>query len=229
LSDINLGNDLGARLLSGISSSIEELSLLHKIGLTGLAGGAIISDLLQSMPNLKTLRCSRNPLGARGAQALYPGLAAHPTLKVLDLRECMIRSQGLLAVVDALVEGTTTIEDICLDGNRIRANGLAHLTRLFQHSSSVEEIDVDNNPGLFCLIMKRVQDPFFVRCKILRSYPCVWILVDYLVMPSLHYSKLSQSTRHYTICLFTTMFSFKDKIVGVYLKRYPMSSFRHCA
>jgi Ran GTPase-activating protein (RanGAP) involved in mRNA processing and transport len=180
LCDAYLGNNQGARLLSGLHgvTFVRELTLSN-LGLRGRTGGATISALLQSMPCLKRLGCRYNPLGVRGARALQPGIRTNTTVEELDLQGCSIRSEGLLAVVDALVEGnkTSAVKVLGLDGNRIRANGIPHLIRLLQQhrSSSVTKLDLDSNPGMFeneertALLVNALQQKSELNCLRLNS------------------------------------------------------------
>jgi hypothetical protein len=126
---------------------------LVDVGLEGAAGGEVVSTLMQNNSNLKLLFFRFNPLGVQGARALQSGIRGNQTVHTLVLQQCQLGDQGVSLVVDAILEGNTKIKILSLHGNHITASGLPHVTRLLrllrQRDSSLEALDLDNNPGLF--------------------------------------------------------------------------------
>jgi hypothetical protein len=108
--------------------------------------------LLQNNSTLTRLVVeSSGNLGVQEARALQRRIRGNQAKLQLSLHDCRLGVEGLSVIVDAILEGNTTISHLGLNNNNITAIGLRHVTRLLQQrpSSAVVSIRLDNNPGMF--------------------------------------------------------------------------------
>jgi hypothetical protein len=140
LEDVSMTGNLESievsRLLSALhgNRNVQSVELLQSQAcLDGAATGAVLSGLLQNVPQLKHLQCSHD-LGPEVARALQTGLRlANRTLDWLTLHYCDLGDEGVSLLVDGLLEGTTIVKEIGLVGNNITSAGLCHIARLLEH------------------------------------------------------------------------------------------------
>lgn len=96
LKQMNLGNKGGRRLLFGLhgNNSVTRLDLCS-VGSEGVAGGAIISELLQHNPRLTALFCATLRLGVEGVRAFQASLRGNQTMQSFGLGHCYLDDEGI--------------------------------------------------------------------------------------------------------------------------------------
>jgi hypothetical protein len=110
----------------------------------------------------------------------------------LGLDDCDLGDEGISLLVDAILEASgSAIKVLGLGSNEITSNGLAHLTRLLQHSSSVTGIHLDENPGLF-----NDQENSRLFASALRDTTLKWLRLNSCRIPSHVIVSLVQALIH---------------------------------
>lgn len=113
---------------AAVGAQIETLYL----GCNGIGeGGActIAGQLLASPGVVQALWLKRNPLGEGGSRAIAEVVREGTVLRTLDLVQTGLDAGGLAVLVDALLTGRR-VTRVYLGGNRLGAEGGAHLARL---------------------------------------------------------------------------------------------------
>jgi hypothetical protein len=146
LSNCDFGSQQATvRLLGAFyrNTSITELHITNISHLRDAARGTCLAELLQNNEHF-TLRSFLN------LQAVVPmqprGLHSNCHLKGLCLRACglgVAGGGGLCLIADILV-GNTTLESLDISDNRIRSDGLPHITRILE-STQLKDISFDKN------------------------------------------------------------------------------------
>lgn len=102
------------------------------LGCNGIGEGgacAIAGQLLASPGVVRALWLKRNPLGEGGTRAIAEVVREGTALRTLDLVQTGLDAGSLAELVDALITGRQ-VTRAYLGGNRLGAEGAAHLARL---------------------------------------------------------------------------------------------------
>lgn len=110
-------------------------------------GCEFISNLIHPKANcnLEILKLDHNDFGSRGMIALSEGLAINKTLKNLSLSYCNIDAGGARALFEVLIFSQSQLEELYLNGNHLRNEGVVLILRGVAVNKNLKMINLADN------------------------------------------------------------------------------------
>lgn len=106
-----------------------------------------ISNLVHPKSNtaLEILKLDHNDFGSKGVTLLAEGLAINKTIKNLSLSYCNIDAGGARALFEVLIYSQSQLEELYLNGNHLRNEGMVVLLRGLSINKNLKMINVADN------------------------------------------------------------------------------------
>ncbi|XP_078093734.1 ran GTPase-activating protein 1b isoform X2 [Mustelus asterias] len=160
LSDNAFGPD-GVRsietlLKSKVCYTLQELRL-NNCGM-GIGGGQILAAALSECHSLssamgkpmalKVFVAGRNRLENEGAIALADAFKTLKTLQnieVINFGDCLVRSEGALAIAEAVKSGLPNLKELNLSFGEIQKDAAVTVAEAVEHKSLLEKLDLNGN------------------------------------------------------------------------------------
>ncbi len=94
---------------------------------------------------LEILKLDHNDIGSKGITLLSEGLAINKTIKNLSLSYCNIDAGGARALFEVLIFSQSQLEELYLNGNHLRNEGMVILLRGLSINKNLKMINVADN------------------------------------------------------------------------------------
>ncbi|CAE7743958.1 RNH1 [Symbiodinium microadriaticum] len=137
-------------VLLGKVANLTRLSL-RRVGL-GAAGFREVGRLLRQCPTLEVLDLSYNTAGVDGLRGNFcEALDDARCLKVLELRGCGLRDEGLEPLCDVLerfdeaLRPVVSVQQLSLSTNHLTAAAARRMARMLATNLKLEELDISDN------------------------------------------------------------------------------------
>ncbi len=139
--------DAGAEAVADLASINTQLEVLYlgcnNIGPEGAR--ALGTTLADGATNITGLWLKRNPLGPDGATSIARMLRSNQHLRVLDMVNTDLRTEGVRAIVDALCSDNKNLQSLYLSGNGLDASTAIDLARLLRDAPQIKALYLSVN------------------------------------------------------------------------------------
>ena len=96
-------------------------------------------------PSIQILKLDHNEFGSEGVMALSEGLAINPHLRILSLTYCGIDHRAAQALFEILIYTRSALEDLFLNGNLLRNEGVCKVLTGVAIAKSLKKIHLSDN------------------------------------------------------------------------------------
>ena len=138
--------DEGAKAVADLIKANESLEIVY-LGCNGISAAGVtqLADGLETNSSVQGLWLKRNPIGKAGAVAAARIVRQSKTLRVLDLVNTKIGSEGLEEVIDALLLQDCSIERLYLGGNGFDAADAQLFANLIRKNQTLKALMLSVN------------------------------------------------------------------------------------
>uniref|UniRef100_K1RBZ5 Ran GTPase-activating protein 1 n=1 Tax=Magallana gigas TaxID=29159 RepID=K1RBZ5_MAGGI len=123
--------------------SLEEVAMpqngIYAEGITALA------EAFAENKNLRVMNLSDNTFTQKGAKNMAKVLPKLQNLEVINYGDCLVRTEGAIAITEALKEGHQKLKELNLSGSEIHKRGAIAVVENMKNKPNLKKLDLNCN------------------------------------------------------------------------------------